>query len=105
MKNLKIPEALLRQRAARLKRLIELDLPADIIAREARLLARSFRYPLRDRFHDWQLRSWPHWLFWLWSPDYREVCRDAVDPELAKAIKEKFGEGGSNCRITIRKTQ
>jgi hypothetical protein len=68
-----IPEKLYRERLARMRDLIDLNAPQVIVAVEARCLARSFRYPLRQRFFDWKIRKWPHWLMWLLDSEYRNA--------------------------------
>jgi hypothetical protein len=62
-----------------MKRLIDLQAPAAIIAMEAETLQSCFHYSWRWRWHRWKLSYTPHWLIWLLSRHYRDLCEDVID--------------------------
>jgi hypothetical protein len=74
---LRVDRRLYESRRDRMKKLIELNAPEIILRNEAKLFLRSFkRRGFGEWMHDWMMRSWPEWLVWLSSAQYRAIKRD-----------------------------
>ena len=102
-----VPQELYENRRDRLKKLIDLGAPPQIIGMEARLLAECFHYSTTDRLRQWLLNRTPRWLLWLTSRTYRNMEREGFGdvrrcPNCRKELSddEASGEQCAVCRPT-----
>jgi hypothetical protein len=81
---LKVPRERYEDRRNRLRNLIELKAPDSIIFTEALMVTECFEYGLVERFHRWRMQHCPHWVWWVCSAEFRQICRDQEKQDLSE---------------------
>lgn len=85
---LRVPQETYEFRVKMMARMIELKVRPSMIELSARSLVRCF--PRRSLLEMWNVWKWhfPAWAIWLCSAEYREVCREVVDPDFEEKLRD-----------------
>jgi len=73
---LKVSREKYENRRDRLRKLIDLNAPDSIICAEARMVTECFQYGINERLNRWAMHRCPHWIWWICSSEYRQICKD-----------------------------
>jgi hypothetical protein len=87
---LRVPQELYEIRRKRFRKLLDLHAPDVVIAAEAELLLKCFKWSWSGWWHSWRINHFPQWLLWLTMTDYRQACKDYGNDEFERDLREKL---------------